>query len=184
MRKFFAAVLLAVVSMFGAAAVSAQEKGDTQGYVGYQFVRVNADVRNPVFRFDSTTDSNGVNGSVTKFVEDSVGLTGEAAVNFAGGRRDASLATFMGGLTVQANNETVQPFVRGLAGLSRVNSDNEVLGSFLNQTDYSPSFAVGAGLDVKVGNRVALRVVQADYLQTRAFGSVQHNLRLGAGIRF
>jgi hypothetical protein len=183
MRNIFAAVLLTVVSIFGASVASAQER-NVQGYVGVQVVRVNPDVRKPLFKFDRTTDTVGVNASVTGFVPDSsVGFTGELGANFDGSTHDSSLVTGLGGVTLQARNARLQPFVRGLGGFARVNADGDVL-SLNNQTDYSPAFAVGGGLDIKLSDNIALRVVQADYLQTHAFDSVQHNLRLGVGIRF
>lgn len=183
MRNFFAAVLLTVVSVFGASVASAQER-NVQGYVGVQVVRVNPDVRKPVFRFDRTTDTVGVNTSVTGFFKGSgVGITGEVGANFDRGIHDSSLVTGLGGLTLQARNPRFQPFVRGLGGVARVSADNELYG-ISNRTDVSPAFAVGGGLDIKLSDNIALRVVQADYLQTRAFDGVQHNFRVGAGLRF
>lgn len=181
MRNIFAAVLLTVVSILGASVASAQER-NVQGYVGVQIIRVNPDIRKPSFRFDRTTDTVGVNASVTGFVANSVGLTGEFGANFDGDKHDASLVTGLGGITLQVRNPRFQPFVRGLGGVARVNADGDVFT--VNQTDYSPAFALGGGLDIKLSDNVALRVVQADYLQTRAFDTVQHNFRLGAGIRF
>lgn len=182
MRNFFAAVLLTVVSLFGASVATAQER-NVQGYVGVQVVRVNPDIQNPSFKFDRTTDTVGVNASVTGFFENSLGVTGEFGANFDGDKNDSSLITGLGGLTLQARNERFQPFVRGLGGVARVNADGEIL-STTNRTDYGAAFAVGGGLDIKLSENIALRVVQADYLQTRAFDTVQHNFRLGAGIRF
>jgi opacity protein-like surface antigen len=181
MRKTFAAVLLTVVSLFGASVATAQER-NVQGYVGVQVVRVNPDIRQPSFKFDRTTDTVGVNASVTGFVAESLGVTGEFGANFDGDLHDSSLMTGLGGLTLQARNPRFQPFVRGLGGIARVNADNELLS--INTTDYSPAFAVGGGLDIKLSENIALRVIQADYLQTRAFDAVQHNLRLGVGLRF
>lgn len=182
MRKFFAALLLATISIIGASVASAQER-NVQGYVGVQAIRVNPDVRQPKFKFDRTTDTVGVNASVTDFLAKSVGLTGEFGANFDGGFHDSSLITGLGGVTIQARNERFQPFARALGGFARSNADSELKGA-VNLTDYSPAFAVGGGLDIKLSDNIALRVVQADYLQTRSFDSVQHNLRVGAGLRF
>src|SRR3990170_2256578 len=46
----------------------------------------------------------------------------------------------------------------------------------------SLAWAFGGGLDYRLNGRVALRLAQAEYLQTRLGGAVQHNLRTGAGI--
>ncbi len=183
MRNLFAAVVLAVVATFGASVATAQER-NVQGYVGVQVVRVNPDVRHPSFKFDRTTDTVGVNASVTGFAPDSsVGFTGEFGANFDGDKHDSSLITGLGGITLQARNPRFQPFVRGLGGVARLNADGDVI-SLNNQTDIAPAFAVGGGLDIKLSDNIALRVAQVDYLQTRAFDTVQHNVRFGAGIRF
>ena len=44
--------------------------------------------------------------------------------------------------------------------------------------------ALGGNVDVKVTSRVAVRVVEADYLMTRFLGLRQDNIRLSAGLVF
>jgi hypothetical protein len=186
MIKNFVLSLVAVVALsVFAVPASAQKKVDV--YVGAQAVRVNPDIKQPNFKFDNTTDSVGVNGSVTGFVAKSVGVTGEVGATFDGGKYDSSLVTAMGGLTIQGRRDkTVQPFIRGLVGVARERAANEQVNpkTFLDRSDLGLAFAAGAGVDVRVGKNVALRLVQADYLQTQILGTTQHNLRVGAGIRF
>lgn len=187
-KKFFLAVAAFFVLAFGASSAHAQTLNDkTDVYVGYQFVRVNPDVRNPNFRFDNTTDSHGVNTSGTYyFGNKNVGLTGEVAANFDGGSgNDSSLVTAMTGVTAKArSNKTFQPFVRGLVGVDRIRATNEQLSNVFDRSDVSLSYAVGAGLDAKVSKNVSLRLLQVDYLNTGAFGERQNNVRVGAGIVF
>ena len=163
------------------------EKNSNEFYVGYQFVRQNPDVRNTNFRFDNTTDSNGVNVSATHYGQSNVGITGELAANFDGGRQDSSLVTAMVGVTAKARNyKNFQPFVRGLVGVGRIRAANEQLNAtrFKDFSDTGLAFALGTGVDYKVGKRVSFRILQVDYLQTRTFGSPQHNIRVGSGITF
>lgn len=187
MKNLLAVAVLAIVTLFGAASVASAQgtlSKNTEVYVGYQFVRVNPDVRTPNFRFDRTSDSNGVNASLTGYFKN-VGLTGEVAANFSGGANDNSLVTAMGGLTIKAkSNKTFQPFIRGLVGGARIRAANQQLTNFTDRSDVGLAFAGGIGLDVKVGKTVSLRLLQADYLQTRIFNNVQHNVRLGAGLVF
>jgi opacity protein-like surface antigen len=180
MKKFlFSLVMLVALTAFAGTA-SAQKTFD--GYVGAQVVRVNPDVRVPSFKFDKQTDSIGANASLTGFVTDNVGVTGEIAGTTKNG---TSVITGLAGLTIQARRDkTVQPFVRGLAGLSREAANNELVKLPLSRSDFGFAFAVGAGVDVRVSKNVAIRILQADYLQTHNFGERQDNLRLGAGIRF
>jgi hypothetical protein len=167
MRKFVMFAILAMVAVFGASSVSAQGSvtPNSEFYVGYQLVNSDVSVRD---------SAHGFNVSGTSYFKPTspAGLTAEVGANF---KNDESLATAMGGLTLKARNNTVQPFVRGLLGVSR---------SSVGNAEYGFSFVAGGGLDVKVGDTVSLRLVQADYLQTRLFGARQDNFRLGAGIVF
>ena len=182
MNKIFMVAILTISALFGASVVGAQER-DLQGYVGAQYVRTNLD-NNTGFSFNRETDTVGVNGSVTGFLNNGpAGLTGEVSANFSNNGSGANLYTAMGGLTLQARNEKFQPFVRGLAGASRVKSGNP-FGNFLDNSDTGFAFAVGGGVDIKVADNLAIRVIQADYMQTRHFGARVDNLRLGAGLRF
>lgn len=159
-------------------------KNDTEFYIGYQFVRVNPDIKQPNFRFDRTSDLNGANASLTQYVSKNIGVTGELGANFDTENARTGLYTAMGGLTIKGNREkTIQPFIRGLAGVSvfRADDDRRI---FPAKNDLGFAWAVGAGLDVKVGERVKLRLLQADYLQTNNYNKPQNNLRLGAGIVF
>jgi len=49
------------------------------------------------------------------------------------------------------------------------------------------AWAVGGGLDVKLSNRIAYRLIDAEYLMTRAdglSGRGVNNLRLSTGVAF
>jgi opacity protein-like surface antigen len=68
----------------------------------------------------------------------------------------------------------MRPFAEALFGASHVNTNGA--GS-----DTSFATAIGGGLDYKITKPLAWRV-QADYLQTRFFGSTQNNVRISTGI--
>lgn len=185
MKKLFLTMALAIATVVG---VGAQTKTETtfndksDFYVGYQFVRLNPNVRQPNFRFTKDTDSHGVNGSYTYFFGNkSVGLTNELATSFSS---DTSVTTGMTGVTLKSRKSKVQPFARALVGFAHVRADNEFANTGFKGTNTSLAFAVGGGLDVKLTEKVQLRLIQADYLQTRAFHSTQRNLRLGIGLVF
>ena len=46
------------------------------------------------------------------------------------------------------------------------------------------ALGVGGGVDLNAGRRIAIRIVQADYLPTRVSNSWFHDFRLGVGIVF
>ncbi len=59
----------------------------------------------------------------------------------------------------------------------------------LGSTQFEPSnlsraIALGGGLDFPLGERLSVRVIQADYLTTSAFGINQNNVRLSTGLIF
>ena len=48
-------------------------------------------------------------------------------------------------------------------------------------SDTSFAFATGGGFDKNIGNKTAIRIVQAEYLHANSLGSNQNNFRLSAG---
>lgn len=63
------------------------------------------------------------------------------------------------------NNSRVAPFVRVLAGVAQTHARLTVpslnTGDTASSTDFA--LAIGGGVDVRVNDRIALRVFQADY---------------------
>lgn len=76
----------------------------------------------------------------------------------------------------------VTPFVQTLFG--GVRGRGELEGAGLNEVETANGFgmALGGGVDVKLSERFALRVIQADYLLTRVDGETANNARVSAGI--
>jgi opacity protein-like surface antigen len=69
------------------------------------------------------------------------------------------------------------PFVHGLVGLAHT----RVSGSGSTFSDISHAWAIGGGLDYRLGKGVAWRF-QADGLMTNLFAKTQSNFRLSTGI--
>jgi opacity protein-like surface antigen len=125
----------------------------------------------------------GVNGSVTAYNEVGIGITGDfswarrsSGQDFAGGRaeQDTDVYYVLGGPTVKFNrNHRAQPFARLMAGIgyTRFKASTEMvnptgLGTTGNSfvvggTDFAAS--VGGGLDVRVNDRLKVRVFQMDW---------------------
>jgi hypothetical protein len=180
--KLVSACLLVLFSVI---TVAAQEDR-VDGYIGYQFVRVNPELKNPVFHFNEASDTHGFNTSVTVFLGKEprfAGITAELAANFEGGQFENSLVTFMGGPTFQKRTGRVQPFVRGLVGVARARSAALQLTNIFETKDLAFSAAGGGGLDIKVAEGFALRLIQVDYLFLDTLGA-KNNIRIGAGLRF
>jgi hypothetical protein len=70
------------------------------------------------------------------------------------------------------------PFVHGMAGVVR--GGPEYLN--ISMPEYRVGLVAGGGVDLKVSQRVSLRLIQADYLMTRFSSARQDNIRLSVGI--
>lgn len=117
-------------------------------------------------------------------------------------RARASVYNFLGGVQFKDNSaETrLKPFAHLLVGAARtrVKVDEPLVcaipegcpvgsGSsrnILNEFDTGFAGAFGGGLDIRMGQRIDVRVIQLDYNPTRLFDNTQHNVRVGAGIVF
>ena len=107
-------------------------------------------------------------------------------------RARASLYDFLGGVQFKDNSaETrLKPYAHLLVGAARTRVKVDVpLVCFegcarLNESDTGFAGAFGGGLDIRVGQRIDVRVIQLDYNPTRLFDNTQHNFRVGAGIVF
>ena len=85
-------------------------------------------------------------------------------------------------------NERVLVFGHALAGLDywRLNCDFTISGESRNGKDdkYSPGVLIGGGFDVNVHEKIAVRVIQADYYVTRQMEHRMNNVNLSFGIVF
>jgi len=100
---------------------------------------------------------------------------------------DLITATFGPRYTWQPKQKRMQFFGQALGGVA--NGLNSVFPGAAGAQDSANSLAlqVGGGMNVPVSRRVAVRAFEADWLRTQlpnATGSVQNNLRLGAGLVF
>jgi hypothetical protein len=130
--------------------------------------------------FSSRSTLHGVNASVSGYWE-GIGLTGDfswgrqAHTNsFTGGQNERHTDTFyfLGGPAIKFSQKTrAQPFARVMAGIAHTKFTastqftgfgGTVTNSFdVGSTDFSA--AAGGGLDIRIGERTKLRVIQVDY---------------------
>jgi len=144
------------------------------------------------------TRQNGVNLAYKRNLNGYVGVKIDASAHFkrdshplAGGQfsRKRDQYYFLGGVEFKAPGErSVTPFAQALVGAS-------LFRGFTTQTtpsgniftfDDATSFAmaVGGGVDVRVSNRIAIRIIQANYIPTFFGSGRQDNFRLSFGIVF
>lgn len=179
-------MFLAVCLLLCAPMVMAQSNDKHwEAFVGYSNLQAEGvpDRRNPSAAFDRNffdrrKGLHGVNGSVTGYMATHFGLTGDFSFNrseseetFTGGRNtlDTRVTYFMGGPQFKLRSGGFQPFGRALAGgantrfeVSTRNTAGTSTGGFdVSATDFA--VGVGGGLDIKLGDRIGLRVFQIDY---------------------
>ncbi|MFY9607050.1 MAG: outer membrane beta-barrel protein [Blastocatellia bacterium] len=197
--------LLSVTSLvlFASLSAVAQEYPKAEVFGGYSF-----------FRAEGGTNLNGWNASVNGNLNSWFGLVADFSGHYdsSSSRSELSLPGFPGFpglppvLTVfdaetsihnflagprfsYRKNQRITPFAHVLLGASRRHIESEVtvgvLGrTFLSGNNTAFAAALGGGLDVELSKNIALRVVQADYVLTRSFGSNGNNARVSAGIVF
>ncbi len=109
---------------------------------------------------------------------------------------NSSLYNVLGGVQFKDNSSDakVKPFAHALvgAGIGRVKIKNVNCSTgidcspftAIDESETGLAGAFGGGLDVKLSNRVDLRVVQVDYNPIRFDGGTTNNFRIGIGLVF
>lgn len=88
------------------------------------------------------------------------------------------------------NSERVTPFAHALFGLDRgtisggVTFAGEGAGTLSEEKSSGIGIAIGGGLDVNLGDHVALRLAQVDYYLTRHYEEFLKNVAFSGGIVF
>jgi hypothetical protein len=174
MRRFILVALLAALCVpYASAQQSASDNEDypkAEGYVGFSHFRATG---------GGTVGFNGFEAAVTANVSRIVGLKFDLSSHY---RSDfierVSIYNYVGGVQLKNNSRdaSLKPFGHLLAGGARIG------GGFVSSNGFSA--VVGAGLDIRAGRRVDVRVIQADYNLLRFGGGCSHNFRLGAGLVF
>jgi Outer membrane protein beta-barrel domain len=134
------------------------------------------------FNNNGNFDLNGVEGSVQENLNSWFGGVLDVSTHFgteAGLKTNTQTITYGPVFSYRKHNGVV-PFGRVMIGVERGGSN------YLNISQPVTRLAVtgGVGLDLQVTPRVALRLIQADYLMTRFSYTRQDNLRLSGGFVF
>lgn len=138
--------------------VVAQDFPKAEVFGGYQFTHFEGDV-----------NANGWNASLTGNVNRWFGV----AADFSGAYKSGQhVHTYMFGPVFSARSDKMTPFAHALFG-----------GASDGTTAFAMAF--GGGVDMKVTDRVAFRLIQGDWLVTRAEGfTSKKNARISTGIVF
>lgn len=182
----------AVVSEDSTVSSSSKKKSATdeftknEFYGGYSFQSFEASPRDNIHGFEI---------AYTRNVRRFVGIKTDFAYRLAnlncpecgvGGAEKRYQASLQGGVQIKDNakDTRLKPFGHILTGWAQngnklCNSSNNC-GNRAKVNQFSMTF--GGGLDVKISNKIALRVVQIDYNPTFSEGFTYNNINVGVGI--
>jgi len=159
MRRGVNIVILGLI-LCGAKKGFAQEAPRVEIFTGYAYARL-----------AEAVNAHGWNFSIAGNVNSWFGIAADVSGHYRSG---LSLYAYTIGPRFSMRN-TVTAFTHFLFGGARL-GDGGSLSAF--------GMIFGGGFDVPIGERFALRLLQADYLFTRFGGETQNNARLSAGIVF
>lgn len=154
--------------------LSAQDTSKTELFIGYSHVRFHGQP----LGFADPTGLNGGEVSGSYAFKPWLGAVLDASATFG-----SALGTtvhdydLLGGPQVWYGKGKARVFGRLLIGASH--DTVSVLGSSNHLT-----YGAGGGAEVDVRPRLAIRLIQADYLAGRGFAETQRNLRLSGGVVF
>lgn len=156
MRRLF--VVLGVVLLAGLPAL-AQDYPKAEVFGGYSFLRSGINV--PA----------GFQAQVAGNFSRHLGVVGDVAAHFKSG---VTSIEYLGGIRFTGRGKRTTGFSHFLAGGATAFNGGSVNGFALG---------LGSGIDVNVGSKWAIRVIQADWIPIRVSGVwTTDNFRLGFGI--
>ena len=166
------ALLLVVVVLSVSFSALGQETPKAELFGGYSY---------------AGSGSNGFDASIAGNVNNWFGVVGDVGGQYStltdqGFTEKIRSHSFLVGPRFSARQKRVVPFVHALFGVSKLKTETDEFGPLVSFSDTSFAMALGGGLDVKVNERLAIRIVQIDYLRTSFFGETQNKGRIGAGI--
>ncbi len=163
---------------------------DWQVSVGYQFDRFNMPSTSALVKNEAgvpafTVNSNGVNGSFTRFFDKWGGIEAESGAGYGTGSIPTIKAVgsvFVGGgLRVALRGHgRVEPWGHAVVGVEhfRFTQTNSNYGS-----NTSVAFVGGGGADFHFNGRTAFRL-QADLLETNIVSQAEYSLQIVGGLVF
>jgi opacity protein-like surface antigen len=187
MQKLFLFVALTLALPLIA---QAQEASRVEVFGGYSYMRLedqNIDGQ------DRDLNGYNVSGAITIFKK-SIALKGDVSGHFGDlltnvtPRTDLGQTLFLFGPQFRLRNGSrIQPFAHALFGVARVKLENDAVPGDITDTGFA--FALGGGVDVKgLGSKLAVRLVQADYVRTKldlvnsGNSTSSNNIRISTGI--
>jgi opacity protein-like surface antigen len=144
------------------------------------------------------TGQNGLNVAYKRNLNEQVGFKIDASAHFKRDSQTLAAGQFsskrdqyylLGGLEFKGKgNRSVSPFAHAMAGASLFRGFTTLatptgnIFTFDDATSFA--IAVGGGLDLRASDRIAIRVIQVDYIPTFFGSGRQDNFRVSVGVVF
>jgi opacity protein-like surface antigen len=181
----FAALTLALPLI-----AQAQEAPRVEIFSGYSYMRLED---TGVDALDRDLNGYNLSAAITIFKK-SIAIKGDVSGHFgdfltnATPRIDRGQTLFLFGPQFTYRKlGRIQPFAHALFGAARVKLENDAIPNDITDTKFA--FALGGGVDVKgLGSKLAVRLVQGDYVRTRfdltgsGNSTTSNNFRISTGI--
>jgi opacity protein-like surface antigen len=178
MRKLLSLVVL--ILAFSTLA-QAQDSPKTEIFGGYSYLRADDD--------NDGLDLHGWNASFNQSIVKWAGIKADFSGHYGdvtlvpGTGADLSAHLFLiGPHFAYRNNERVTPFAHVLVGVARTDITFFDPTGRITQRDSAFAMALGGGLDIKIVDKLAVRLFQADYVLTRFDDDTQNSFRLSTGL--
>ncbi len=180
MRKL---LLLAVLMLALPILAQAQESPRTEIFGGYSYLRADDEGA------DLDLDLHGWNVSFNQNLVKWAGIKADFSGHYGdltlvpGLGADLSAHLFLvGPQFTLPNSKRVSPYVHALFGVMRTDLTFFDPTGKVSQRDSAFAMALGGGVDIKVVDKLAVRLFQADYVLTRFNDDNQNNFRVSTGL--
>jgi outer membrane protein with beta-barrel domain len=187
--KCLAAVVCFLVPASSRAQPAAEPR--VQIFAGYAYLHAE-----PLAHQFSGSDDHGWNTSVLANVNGWLAVVGDVAGRYGStittgpvvgpsafkGTTRPYVYSYLVGPQVTWRSNRFAPFAHALFGVARERTGMNGVDFISSQTDSGFATTLGGGLDLAVMPRLAVRVVEADYVRTEVFNQGQNSLGLSFGI--
>jgi len=158
-----------------------QETPKVELFGGYSYLRAD-DV-------SSGANMNGWNGSITGNTNRWFGIT----LDVSGHYRNINDRPFaravvnthiwaIGPEFTRRGDDRISAFGHILLGVGRSGFRTQTLSGSFKGVHYSLLGVFGGGVDMKIGDRLAFRLIKGDYIVTHFAGRLEHQLRVSTGL--
>ena len=187
MRRLLCGAALALLIPVSA---RAEDTPKAEVFGGYSYFRFSDPTGTSLLGTDVVRlNLNGWNASVAGNLNSWLGVVGDfsghygspSVLGFGVPFVDVNQHSFLGGPRVSYRKDgRFTPFAHALFGVARAGAGTFGFGASENAF----AMALGGGVDLRLTNSIAVRAVQADYVQTRFLDDRQNSARLSFGIVF